>query len=441
MKDSRFYALLTMTVCGLGGLLYGIDLGIIAAALPYVKASATYTDAQLSRLVAAVILGALPGTLLSAPLADRLGRKRTILIGALLFVLSVPAICLSGGSYALFYAGRIMQGVASGIIVIATPMYLAECLEASQRGKGTGVFQLVLTIGLVLAAAIGLAVAAMTGAADSAEVTQAAKRLAWQAIFWSSELPAVAFLIGVFFLKESPCWLENRGRRRERSGRSDSLLSRRYVVPFVISFVVLVCTQATGINSVLNYSVMIFDKAGLSGIGANWADIAIKAANLVFTVVACVLVDRKGRKFLLKLGTAGVFVGLAFAGGVFWALESGRIVPGPLSGCLVASAFVLFVSFYAVGPGVCVWLAMSELMPTRIRASGMMIGALANQAVSYAIAGSFLPWSAAWGCHGVFFTLSVSTFVYFLVAAFVLPETRGKTLEEIEAMFMKGESC
>ena len=335
------------------------------------------------------------------------------------------------------------------------------------------------------------------------------------------------------------------GRRPGRRARaSDPLLSRRYVLPFLLACLILACTQATGINSVLAYVVTILNRAGLPGASANVADVLLKVLNALMTVVAVLLVDRKGRKFLLMLGSAGIVVALLCAGLLFrasegrqrdvlaqvtravqddglalrldqatlralgadpagppqvltvayaygpftnvasirsddpalpalnarradtvepdsvigrafrrlhvnpfpdpalgarapLAIETARVgpVPTPAHGWLVALAICVFVASFAVGPGVCVWLALSELMPTRIRSNGMSIALLVNQFVSTSIAAVFLPTVGRHGYSTIFFFGAACSVVYFLASAFLLPETRGKTLEEIEAHF------
>ena len=659
----RRYAKYLLIMSGLGGLLYGIDVGVIAAALPYIQETSTYTPQQLSVVVAAVLFGSVLSSLFAGSMAEAMGRKKVILISALCFVASIPIICFSNNSFVMLMGGRILQGASAGLVGVVIPMYLAECLDSESRGKGTGMFQLLLTIGLAFAAAIGLAVTSFVGAADSAVVTDTAKTIAWQAIFWCSALPGVILFFGAFKLKESPRWLYKRGRKEEAiaalaanngeekarvileemlaadaaaeaekkaiaaASKGDSLFQRKYIIPFALAVIILACNQTTGINSVLNYSVKIFQQAGLHGAVGNWADLAIKIMNVVMTVVACVLVDRKGRKFLLKLGTFGIIVGLCGVGGLFRSVESNRVdvtdyiksvvkddawmkvsvedvvnatakdnamfvkdskvldgvqlivtykhgndslqtvaeyfnrneqmklladadlsykddamaeidvskeqskfmddlkkgqvekkkgeaklsekiltgetsvsadeknalaevaqrleknsdrviikaefaneptfmdklcfwqdsqeagtvkkleiakaelgmKPKQTTGWFVTICFMFFIAFYAVGPGVCVWLALSELMPTRIRATGMSIAMIINQGVSTAIAGVFLPWVGACGYSSVFFVLAGFTVIYFITAAFFLPETKGRTLEEIEQYFKTGK--
>lgn len=290
-------------------------------------------------------------------------------------------------------------------------------------------------------ALVGVGVTKFFGPADSAAVDAATKVAAWKTVFWLSAIPGVIFLFGIFGLKESPTWLAKKAGKvedktvEEKPVVKDSLLQKKYIYPFCLAVVVLACTQATGINSVLNYSVDIFNKSGLPGIVANYADTAIKIVNLVMTVLAVSLVDRKGRKFLLKMGTLGIIAGLVGVGGSFFVIEHGICAASQVTGWATAISFMVFIGFFASGPGVCVWLALSELMPARIRANGMAIALLINQGVSTTIASVFYPWVNAVGYAWVFFTLAFFTVIYFITAAFFMPETKGKTLEEIEEFF------
>jgi MFS family permease len=550
-------------IAGMGGLLYGIDVGIIAGALPYLESTAALAwklnAQQLSFVVAAVLLGSVLSSLFAGLLADVVGRRPAMVVSGALFVASIPLIALADG-YIPLLCGRLLQGISGGLIGVIVPLYLAECLHADRRGRGAALFQLLLTVGLVAAALIGLvqarnvqvatdAAAALPEAARAAAVL-AAKDHAWRGIFWMCLTPGIVFTLGCLLLAESPRWLAQRGRREATPARAtrttDPLLSRRYVLPFLLACLILACNQATGINSVLAYVVNILNRAGLSGSSANMADVLLKVLNALMTIVAVLLVDRKGRRFLLMLGTGGIVVALlatgllfraneveqrdvlaqvaaqarddglalrldaptlralgadpagqpqvltvAYAYGPFTnvasirsddpalprldarradtvqpdsvigaafrrlhlnpfpdpaaaaaaplAIETARLGPLPTAGhgWLVAVAICLFVASFAVGPGVCVWLALSELMPTRIRSNGMSIALLINQFVSTSIAAVFLPTVGRHGYSTIFFFGAACTVVYFLASAFLLPETRGKTLEEIDAFFAR----
>lgn len=457
--------------CGLAGLLYGIDMGLISAALPYIQVTCTFTESQLSSIVAAVILGCIPGTMCAAWLAEKAGRLASLRVTALVFAAAVPLICLSGGNFWAMYSGRLLQGVGCGFMGIAAALYVAECATSENRGKGTGMLQLVLTVGLVVSALIGLTATSYFGSPDSVKVTLVAKRHAWQAIFWVSIIPTAALFFCLLGLKESPRWLHKKGRRDEAleallmnhdratayailrgldeneraqiamvsggSVKRDSIFQRKYMIPLLLAILVPVFNLATGVNSLMNYSVMLMRRAGLEGTLANYADTIIKTANFAFTVLAMSLVDRKGRKVLLTIGTSGTVVGLILVGMLFHAVEHGFLAAGQMTGCLIVMAFLVYISSFAVGPGVCVWLAMTELMPLRLRAGGMMVAQFLATGVSYALAQTFLPWSKAYGNSSVFFSLAIVAVGYFITVAFFLPETKGRSLEEIEQMFAK----
>ena len=585
--NPRWHVRYLLFIAGMGGLLYGIDLGIIAGALPYLEATASaswhLTTQQLGFVVAAVLLGSVLSALFAGALSDLVGRRNVMFLSGALFTASIPIMALASGYWPLLL-GRLLQGVSGGLIGVAVPLYLAEVLGPERRGRGMAMFQLLLTVGLVLAALIGLyqahVVDAATGSvrqlaeAEQQRVLYEVKDRAWRTIFWSCLLPGLVFTAGSLLLCESPRWLARRGRIAQaraalqrtlpaaqveptlqqlqaqgdaedsQARERDSLLSRRYVRPFLLACIILACTQATGMNSILAYVVNILSHAGLPGALANWGDVTVKVVNALMTVIALILVDRKGRKFLLMLGSGGIVLALLAMATLFVQAERGQAdvrpvlmqqvegdrlalkldaaqwrqlgaadttqpqqltvayrydgfsnvrslrsdaagiaelrirredtvqpdnvigrffrrlhlnpfpdpataahaplvieradlgaVPSPAHGWAVTVCILFFVAFFAVGPGVCVWLALSELMPTRIRSNGMSIALLINQFVSTSIAAVFLPMVGRYGYASMFFFWAGCTVVYFLVAAFLLPETKGKTLEQIEAHF------
>ena len=195
--------------------MYGIDVGVIAAAVPYIEETSSYTPSQISVVVAAVLLGSVISSLFAGMLAEWLGRKKVIILSAFLFTLSIPIICFSDGYFGVLMGGRILQGASAGLVGVVVPMYLAECLDAASRGKGTGMFQFLLTVGLVFAAVIGYVTTKLVGAATDVTVPDEMKMLAWQMIFWCSAIPGLILFFGSFRLKESPRWLYRRGREDE----------------------------------------------------------------------------------------------------------------------------------------------------------------------------------------------------------------------------------
>jgi MFS transporter, SP family, solute carrier family 2 (myo-inositol transporter), member 13 len=576
-NNLRVYNRILLFVAGLGGLLYGIDVGIIGGALPYLEATSHLTPGQLSIIVAAVLLGSVFSTLFAGLLADWMGRKPLMIVSGTAFVLSIPVIALSS-SYESLFSGRLLQGCSAGLVGIVVPLYLAECLPASQRGRGTAVFQWLLTLGIFVAALIGIYYSYHVAEIErtAPQILDQVKNDAWRRIFWMSMPPGILFVLGGFFVSESPRWLFRKGRKpsalealrrsrtpdqatveitemeqiaREAAGqgqsltRRDSLLQRRYIIPFLLACVILSCNTATGINSVIGFNTNILLQSGLADVSAHWGYVVFTFCNFLFTIVGMTLVDRKGRKFLFTVGTAGIIVahvctgvmfirseahrydardalqaavssdqGLTFryddaaaqrliptgefgaertslaviysygdftgtttpvrtgeaaappvqikrsesvpAGKVqaffsnpFANLDAARTaplkiehayispVPSTANGWLMAIFLYMFVAFYACGPGVCVWLALSELMPTRIRSNGMSVALVINQLVSTTLAAVFLPMVGKYGYSRMFFLFAGFTVVYLLTVAFFLPETKGKTLEEIEKHF------
>jgi MFS family permease len=433
---------LLLTVAGLGGMLYGIDFGVIAAAEPYMKAMGIYSDSKISHIVGAVLLGGLVSSITSGWLCDFFGRKKTIVLSSAMFLAAIPAVSLSLGCYPALFAGRVLQGMSAGYMAVAMPMYLAEVLPPDIRGRGTGVFQFFLGFGLVIAAGVGCLIATWYGASDTADA--AGRVAAWGANFWWTMVPIAVLLILSLRLPESPVWLEKKlshpaspiSHSSSPVSHHSSLLSRRYVVPFLLAVLVLTFNKTTGMSSFTSYLVTILHEAGFEGIFANWGQLVVKLTNMLVTIAAAALVDRKGRTWLLKVGTGGMTIGLASIGTVFLAIEQFGMEANNFTGLMTLFAFFFMQVFYALGPGICVWLVLSELMPSRIRANGMAIALFMNQLVAWGLASWFRPWVAEWGWASMFYFFAINGVLYFITACFI-PETKGKKLEELEHLFDK----
>ena len=282
-------------------------------------------------------------------------------LSGVLFVISIPVIALAHG-YEPLVLGRLLQGISAGLIGVVVPLYLAECLAATNRGKGTGIFQWLLTLGIVTAAVVGMffsiRVEEVAKLGDPARLF-AFKDTAWRSIFWVSLPPGILFVIGSLMVAESPRWLFRRGKRdaayasllRSRTTQQaalelaemelaaaaekaqtptgtkvkESLLRRKYVIPFVLACVILACNQATGVNSIIGYNANILLQSGLSDVQAHWGYVLFTIVNFLMTIGGVVLVDRKGRKFLLSLGSAGIIVSLLCTGILFRRTEILRV--------------------------------------------------------------------------------------------------------------------
>ncbi len=433
-----------LAIAGLGGFLYGVDFGVIAAAEPYMKAMGVYSEARISYIVGAVLLGGIIASLSAGALAEWLGRKRMIVVSAAMFLVAIPIVSLSLESFYVLYAGRVLQGMSAGYMAVVMPMYLTETLPADIRGRGTGVFQFCLGFGLVVAAGAGCLIATWYGASDTADA--AGRVAAWGANFWWTMIPVAVLFFGSLRLPESPVWLARKSGKLGlsgesgktglpvKSGISGDLLQRRYLVPFLLACLVLTFNKTTGMSSFTSYLVSILHSAGFEGIYANWGQLAVKLTNMLVTIAAAALVDRKGRTWLLKVGTGGMTIGLAAIGAVFLAIERFGVQANNFTGLLTMFSFFFMQVFYALGPGLCVWLVLSELMPLRIRANGMAIALFMNQLVAWGLASTFRQWVAAWGWSSMFFFFAVNGVLYFITVLFI-PETKGKSLEELETLF------
>jgi len=326
-------------------------------------------------------------------------------------------------------------------MAVVMPMYLTETLPPEIRGRGTGVFQFCLGLGLVVAAGAGCLIAMHYGASDTAD--EAGRIAAWGANFWWTMAPVAVLFAGSLFLPESPVWLKRRSgalpaETAVAASGADrgSLFQRRYVIPFLLAVLVLTFNKTTGMSSFTSYLVTILHSAGFEGIFANWGQLAVKLTNMLVTIAAAALVDRKGRTWLLKVGTGGMAIGLAAIGTVFLAIERFGVQASNFTGLLTLFAFFFMQVFYALGPGLCVWLVLSELMPLRIRANGMAVALFMNQLVAWGLASWFRPWVAAWGWSSMFFFFAANGLLYFITSLFI-PETKGKSLDELEHLFDK----
>lgn len=436
MLDKTTRSVIALTV--VAGILYGFGLGtIVAVAMPYLECTVSFSSMQLSSLVAAAMIGSVVMTPIAGPLVEWVGRRRAIRESALLFVVGTSVVCFSGSGYVMLFIGLLIHGLAMGIQGLVIPLYLAEMLPKNMRGKGTGIFQLCLIGGVLVSGLWGLIATWYFGAADSTSVSLAAKTLAWKALFAVEAVPAIFLFTGSFFISESPYW--KKGVAKSENVVSpivkDSVWQKKYIVPFILVVVLLACNQGVGVTALLGYSVKVFQVAGLSGVVANWADVIFKVMMFGTTILSCIWIETKGRKILLKIGTGGCLVGLVIVGLTFFCIEWGRLSVSSTTGWLAAFGMSVLVSSYALGPGVCVWLVTTELLPERIRAVGMGVALLFDYGISTGLQATFLPIAEKTGISVLFGVLLLFAVAYFVTVTVFMPETKGKSLEEIEEFF------
>ena len=436
-RYKKYYLFLLLILAGVGGVLYGFDIGVIGPALEFLKQSITLSTVQTEWVVGGVFVGGLFGTLIAGPLADNFGRKLVVALSALVFILGVLSILVAHG-FILLMIGRILLGTGVGLVAVAVPLYAVELAPTKYRGRAVTIFQLLLTSGIVLAYFIGL-------------LFQSSHD--WRAMFAIVLIPAAILLLGTFVLPQSPRFLVSKGNENEAreillrtrpeheaehdlqeihdsfkhtTGTWKELFSKRLAFALFIAGSIAILQQLTGINSFLQYAPLMLKNAGLGSLSI-LGSLGITILNLIITIIGMSLIDRIGRKPLLLGGLIGIIIGELFLGSLqFFHLAA------QTKGILSLIGLLIFILGYAIGPGVVVWLAMSELFPTRDRGKGLAVCLFLNSLGSTLVATSFLTLSHNIGIGNVYFLGAFFTLLYFFIAKFGLPETKGHSLEEIQ---------
>ncbi len=426
-----------------GGILYGYDMGVISGALLFIKNSIPMTDQQIGWIVGAVLGGGLFGTLLAGPVGDYYGRRFLIAFSAVVFIVGIGFVLLAK-TFLMIFGARLLLGTAVGMVAVAVPLYVAEMVPSQDRGKYITFFQLLLTFGIVLAYFVDL-IFTPTGN--------------WRAMFAILLIPSVILLIGILLLPETPRWLlaNNKAEKarhilgkirhnakevehemqaisaslHQAQGSWQDFFSRQFLGPASIAVLIAIFNQLTGINSFLQYAPLILKNAGMSSNEVTMlGSVGIGALNFIFTIVAITLIDSLGRRPLLLVGVFGVMVAEIYLGVV-----THFFADSTYSGILALIGLLLFIMFFAIGPGVVVWLAISELFPTKIRGKGIAFCLFFNSLAATVLSVYFLPLVDFIGMGSTYWLFALFTLLYFLVAYFFLPETKARSLEEIQLGF------
>jgi sugar porter (SP) family MFS transporter len=443
------YILLIAALVSVGGVLYGYDMGVISGALLFINRTIPLSDSQTGLIVGAVLGGGLFGTLVAGPVGDYFGRRFLIALSSIIFLAGISSILLAQTFMMLFLA-RLLLGVGVGVVAVSVPLYVSEIVPRQDRGKYVTFFQLLLTFGIVLAYFVDLI---FTPSGN------------WRAMFAVLYIPTIILLLGIFFLPESPRWLmankqlekartvlrkirnnekeveedldSIREGLKEVQGSWKELFSHQLLLPSLVAISIAIFNQLTGINSFLQYAPLILKNAGISSDMVTMIGSAgIGILNFLFTIIAITLIDSVGRRPLLLIGVAGVIASEIFLGLINYFLPE-----SPNAGILSLIGLLFFIMFFAIGPGVVVWLVISELFPTQVRGKGISICLFFNSLASTALATLFLPLVKNLGVGQTYWLFAFFTLGYFLVSYFFLPETKEKSLEEIQHyFFQKGQA-
>jgi MFS transporter, SP family, galactose:H+ symporter len=434
----------------LAGLLFGYDQGVISGALGLIKADLHLGTFATEVITSWVTLGALGGALVAGGLADKIGRRHTAMIAGLLFAIGALLEAVAPGVFVLT-TGRVLTGVAVGFASTVAPLYAAEMAPAAVRGRIVSGYQLAITIGIFLAYLVNDALQ------DSGQ---------WRLMFAVAVIPGVLLILGFMIVPESVRFLVKAGRRdearavveeiegpddapqvladieqslaQEQADQADwsELITPGLRRPLIIGIGLSVIQQITGINAIIYYANDIFAKAGFESAQAQSRAtlFAIGLVNVLATFIAVAYVDRFGRKPLLKYGLIGMTISLVIVGISFASFDTsgGGFSTG---GALTLLGLVVFIISFAFSLGPVVWTVISEIYPSRIRGRAVSVATAANWGAAFLVTQFFLSIVDAIGEAETFFLFAGICVVSFFWIAHWVPETKGRTLEDIQAMF------
>ena len=428
-------------ITALGGLLFGYDTGVVSGALLFLRTQfGGLSNFQEELITSLLLVGAMIGALVAGRLSDRIGRRPTILITAVVFVLGVLLAAFTP-AYPVLLIARLIIGLAVGSSSMVVPLYIGEIAPPRFRGGLVSLNQLAITLGILISYLVDYG---LSGSGN------------WRLMFGLAAVPAVLLFAGILTQRESPYWLIERGRDDEArsvlarlrppgeidqevteirevisQGRAGlrEVFSRTVKPALVVGVLMAVFQQVTGINTVIYYAPSLLHDAGLGASSALLANVGIGAVNVLMTIVAIRLLDRTGRRPLLIRGSAGMAVGMILAAVAF---GGGTHLSGARAIVAIAS-LVIYTGSFAIGLGPVFWLMISEIYPQRVRGTAMSVASLANWAANFVVTISFLTLLSAIGGTGVFSLFAFLTLVAIWFFVRRVPETKGRSLQAIEA--------
>ena len=442
LEANRFYVWMVASVAAISGFLFGFDTAVINGALVFLRRQFSLSSLLTEIAASSLLLGCLIGAASAGKLSDRLGRRKSLMGAALLFTASAIGSALAG-SFIVFSLARFAGGLAIGLASALTPVYISEVAPRNSRGKLVSLNQLAIVIGILAAYLTNWQLAALG-------------ETSWRWMFGVAAIPAAGFLFGLAFIPESPRWLITRGYREagyavlskiagtaeaqtelvaiefavsEKSSDSGELFSPGIRKRVFVAVSLAVLQQISGINTVLYYGSVLFTEHfhGESAKAALGANVVVGLVNLLCTVVAMIFIDRWGRRGLFLVASGGMAVSLTV---LAIALHVATIAPSVIFGSVL-----LYVAFFAVGLGPGVWVYMSEIFPTRVRGRATSLATTALWTACLVVTLTFLSIVEALGTSAAFLLYALLSLVTFVFVWKWVPETRGKSLEEIQRMW------
>jgi len=458
-KNTLGYVIFMAVVAAIGGILFGYDTAVISGTTEIVKNQFALSDIKEGWYVGCALIGSIAGVLVAGSLSDYLGRKLTMLISAALF--SISAIgCAVCGSFDGLVAFRIIGGIGIGIVSIVSPIYISEVSPAKIRGTLVSLYQLAVTVGFLMAYLVNWLIDSNIDpslALNTADLTMWQKIMhteAWRGMLGSETIPALLFFFVIFFIPESPKWLIVNGKlgkasavlgkiyaseaevkeeievtnaslKGETKGKWSDLLKPGILLAVIVGSAIAILGQFMGVNAVLYYGPKIFSEAGFDN--PMFSTVLVGVVNCVTTVLAVFIIDRVGRKQLIYWGVSGMIICL-LAIGIYFAWGSAL----GLGNGFMLTFFLAYVFCCAISISAIVFVLLSEMYPNSVRGRAMSIAGFALWIGTYLI-GQLTPVLLGWSQAGTFFIFAAMCVPYMLIMWKIVPETTGKTLEEIEA--------
>ena len=437
-QESNPFLFLLATVAAIGGFLFGYDTGVISGALLYIKGDLHASSFEQEAIVGALLLGAVCGAIGSGYLANKIGRRRTKIMSGCIYTIAALACAFSQSANELI-AARFVLGFSVGTASFVSPMYIAELAPKRIRGGLVSFNQLMVVLGILAAYIVNFS---LTSVSNN-----------WRWMLGLGAIPGIALAVGMLLMPESPRWLAEKGRddeakealqRARRSDDVDEELDEIHEVSkqrsklsdvfgaavrpmLVVGMGLAIFQQIVGINTVIYYAPTILSFTGKSAAGAIGQTVFIGVTNLVFTIIAILLLDKLGRRVFLLVGTAGLTVGLVLLGLFFHSTSIQQNYSW-----LALGALILYIASFAMGLGPVFWLMISEIFPLNLREPAMSACTVANWSFNFLVSFTFLTLTTSIGKDWTFWLyaiIGVAAFMFFLVK---VPETKGKTLEQIE---------
>ncbi len=435
-------------VAALGGLLFGYDTGVISGAILFVTKQFSLPATMEEIVVSSVLVGAVVGATIGGALTGRFGRRKMIILAGIIFTVSALGTALAP-TVGWLIAARVVSGIGIGIASFISPMYIAELVPAKVRGSLVAVNMLAITSGIVVAYLVDYAFSSSG---------------AWRYMFGLAAIPSIALVIGMWRLPDSPRWLISKSKveqarkillrartssdvspeisdiqksmEKQSVGGMKGLLQPSLRMPLIVGMGLAIFQQITGINTVMYYAPTIFKFAGITAVGpAILAGAGLTIVMWFFHVLAIFLLDRVGRRPLLLVGVAGQIIGLAILGAAF---EFQQLAS--FKSYFAIGGLVIYVACFAFGLGPIFWLLISEIYPLKVRGAAMSVVTVTNWALNLVVAVTFLTLIGVLGHAGTFWLYGVIAIGAWVFFYFLVPETKGKTLEQIEEHWRSGKS-